>query len=662
VPHEADIHRCSFDVPSLPDESGERVWSDWVDRIQASFRVNAKPCVCQGRRRRHKSDWRSSSDSDQRKQQRDEQHLQYMVAMLREINDALVIEGNRSPPESRTKEAMIVDIHQEGSSNPTEARMRAKMKALVDKPKEAKRKKFEIENHFDDCGDSITGLGMSSELFAIYKATMELRGAKALESVGISMFNARDSWMESYERCQPLAILCGEVALYQLDRGRGFINESPAGSKLYHEPPWRRVAVYPGVVYAMVDHCKAGLRSSTGVPMRKRTEQLASHEALLRHAAMFQCDGGHELETIEGREETERARTWPWSFAVSIANGIMDYSASPRTRASSTEADDAQSEQRPTTQLQELEYHYLTEMWTLKTYQMEEEQAMDGDWARWDLGSARRALFRNNEAMKRMLTAAGVPPKVIQVVEDIVDTCGVCRLCMNGCIRFTVARELVDKSLEYLLNFIWTAWIQMFGPMAVLTVDGEGAMASKEAGMALGKIGTTRKLKAPGQHAQVAERHHKILRRQLHLIDAQCRENDIKTSFARKLAEAAYANNAFQMIGDGTPSKALYGRVPRGLAISRHAQRLREIATTSIIEATAQARMERAAKSRAAPVLEALKLEIGDLVHFFNRGKAPKEVPNWKGPAKVVSAAAPETGTLTIQWQGRIMAIKATDV
>ncbi|CAK0867548.1 unnamed protein product [Prorocentrum cordatum] len=193
--------------------------------------------------------------------------------------------------------------------------------------------------------------------------------------------------------------------------------------------------------------------------------------------------------------------------------------------------------------------------------------------------------------MKRMLTAAGGPPKVIQMVDDIVDTCRVCRLWMkggnkptttvklstefndevqvdllfykrrvvghlcDGCMRFTVARELTDRTLESLLDFIWAGWIQMFGPMAVLTVDGEGAMASEEAGVALGRMGTTRKLKAPGQHAQVVEPHHEILRKQLHLIDAQCRESEIKVPFARRLAEAVYVKNAFLTIGQGTPYK-----------------------------------------------------------------------------------------------------------
>ena len=90
----------------------------------------------------------------------------------------------------------------------------------------------------------------------------------------------RALWVESYEGCRPLALLCGDVALFQLRNGRGFVNESPAGSKLYHEPPWRQVAEYPGVVCAMADQCMAGLKSSRGLPQKKRTELWAAHEAL----------------------------------------------------------------------------------------------------------------------------------------------------------------------------------------------------------------------------------------------------------------------------------------------------------------------------------------------------------------------------------------------
>ena len=104
VPHEVDIHWCSLNVQSIPDEAGERGWSDRVDRVQSSFQIRARPCTCQGQERRHKNDWKGSSGSDIRRQQREKQHSQYLVAMFREISDALVTEGNRLPPESSEKQ------------------------------------------------------------------------------------------------------------------------------------------------------------------------------------------------------------------------------------------------------------------------------------------------------------------------------------------------------------------------------------------------------------------------------------------------------------------------------------------------------------------------------------------------------------------------------
>ena len=54
--------------------------------------------------------------------------------------------------------------------------MRAKMKALVDKPKEARRQKFDNESHDDDCGDDIKGLGMSDSLFSFCEGSRSVFG------------------------------------------------------------------------------------------------------------------------------------------------------------------------------------------------------------------------------------------------------------------------------------------------------------------------------------------------------------------------------------------------------------------------------------------------------------------------------------------------------
>jgi len=221
--------------------------------------------------------------------------------------------------------------------------------------------------------------------------------------------------------------------------------------------------------------------------------------------------------------------------------------------------------------------------------------------------------------------------------------------------------------------------------MTVLTVDGESALNSEEAAVALERSGTSRKLKAPGQRAQIVERHHDILRRQMHLIDSQCFEEGLTTPLQRRLAEAVFAKSAFLTVGNGTPYKALYGRVPLLLrdfdrsgaqtiddeegggesGLQRHVQRLREMAITSVVQATGQDRIQRAAKARTVPTIEDLLLEPGDLVYIYiymYRKPTSKDLPGWRGPATVVSAASPETGRVTVKWQGHELAVRRAEL
>ena len=93
------------------------------------------------------------------------------------------------------------------------------------------------------------------------------------------------------------------------------------------------------------------------------------------------------------------------------------------------------------------------------------------------------------------------------------------------------------------VDFVRRGRAQRCGPMAVLAVDCESATAPEEAGVALGRTGAARRLKALGQRAQVGERRREIPRCQLRPIDAHCRESGVQPSFARRLAEAARCKN-----------------------------------------------------------------------------------------------------------------------
>ena len=133
-----------------------------------------------------------------------------------------------------------------------------------------------------------------------------------------------DAWRRSYNDCAPIARLCGDIALYQVQHRRGFVNEQPAGSKLYAEQPWPIVAQQPGVCCVLMDQRATNLRSSRGIHMRKRSEVWASDEVLLRPLVPLQCPGNHQHQHVQG-SETANAKYWTWEFATAITQGVVAF-------------------------------------------------------------------------------------------------------------------------------------------------------------------------------------------------------------------------------------------------------------------------------------------------------------------------------------------------
>ena len=107
-----------------------------------------------------------------------------------------------------------------------------------------------------------------------------------------------------------------------------------------------------------------------------------------------------------------------------------------------------------------------------------------------------------------------------------------------------------------------------------------------------------------------------------------------------------------------TPYRALYGRDPPGLAefeptsetqlddssggvsgFSRYNHRVRETAIASMVQETAQQRIERALESKTRVAGEQLELEQGDLVDFW-RKPATKDESGWRAPARVIDPLA----------------------
>ncbi len=119
--------------------------------------------------------------------------------------------------------------------------------------------------------------------------------------------------------------------------------------------------------------------------------------------------------------------------------------------------------------------------------------------------------------------------------------------------------------------------------------------------------------KAPGEHAQVVERHQAILRSLFAKVEAQLAAEGMNVPFAVVVAECTLAKNVLTTVAGFTPYIALYGRSPPPMAefepksetsiddesggaagYSRHHLRLREIAVQSTVELTAKQRLDSA--------------------------------------------------------------------
>ena len=355
------------------------------------------------------------------------------------------------------------------------------------------------------------------------------------------------------------------------------------------------------------------------------------------------------------------------------------------------------------------------------------EAADEDRWTSFDLGRAlidlrsvregvvRRALRKlhirwfhaSAQKMKTLLTAAGVPQDIMLLVQQIVDTCDICRNwskpgprtitsstittrfnqeiqvdllffkdkvvlhMIDRTTRFTVARRIVSKHLDSVLEGVVSHWISMFGPPCKITSDQEGAFSSPEAAAALEARGIKLHLLAKEQHASIVERHHAILRRQLHVLDEQATAEGLKVSFDALLADAVFAKNALFSMGGSSPFEAVFGRTPPLLGVvdaeagdnpdDRDCDRLRQLAIDSMVQATAENKMRRADRGKTRMPGELLDLKVGDAVEFYRKAST-KDAHSWFGPATVTDLTSVLDGQIGIKWQGRLMLCRVQDV
>ena len=115
----------------------------------------------------------------------------------------------------------------------------------------------------------------------------------------------------------PLALLCADVAEFQLNNQRHFLLEQPRNSTFFSLNAWKNLK--DGLHVAHYDQCRFGLVDRNNRPLKKPTKFVASSKILLSHIQNHYCRGQH----AHGKVVSESER-WPFQLCKRIAMGISD--------------------------------------------------------------------------------------------------------------------------------------------------------------------------------------------------------------------------------------------------------------------------------------------------------------------------------------------------
>ncbi len=118
---------------------------------------------------------------------------------------------------------------------------------------------------------------------------------------------------------------------------------------------------------------------------------------------------------------------------------------------------------------------------------------------------------------------------------------------LDEAIRWSTASLLTSKDAPSLIMAISQDWVRPFGGPRVLIADGEKGLCSEQVAQFLDRCNTQLKSKAPGEHAQMVERHHELLRQTLHKLEEQLKEEGIAVPFSVVVHEAVLAKNSHHL-------------------------------------------------------------------------------------------------------------------
>ena len=238
--------------------------------------------------------------------------------------------------------------------------------------------------------------------------------------------------------------------------------------------------------------------------------------------------------------------------------------------------------------------------------------------------------------------------------------------------RLTQAQIIPNRETQTLLDGAYDQWFKFYGFPRTLETDQESGLLSIRAKEWCQNRNINLKERPKHGHAQLVERHHRVLRETYLKIMWQCEQEGIPITMKEALAEAVIVKNSMITIHGYTPTQAVFGTssplmpdLSRGDASianhpDRHRQRVREIAIHSIVQASTEERLRRTQLSNTRLSTRASGIVVGDIVEFW-RQPEHKEVSGWKGPAEVAHVDH-EGGIINVKWQGRILLCRPQDV
>jgi hypothetical protein len=137
----------------------------------------------------------------------------------------------------------------------------------------------------------------------------------------------KEVWAKRTREAEVLLIFAAAVYALQVQCGRHFLHEHPAGATSWRHPSIARLLARPGVAAVVGHQCQYGLTTTaadgTPAPAKKPTRFMSTSPAILE-ALSRKCPGGHVHAPLLGGTRARDAAVYPPALCKAIADGAAE--------------------------------------------------------------------------------------------------------------------------------------------------------------------------------------------------------------------------------------------------------------------------------------------------------------------------------------------------